>query len=207
MCVALSAAVEFVGQPARGEAGAGGESSTSGALADETGIETDAARVPGAAGVAGGPPQLTAMMAGSNAETRIIARLLQDGVSRKAGPNLGVDCGTWGTWEDPVSGLCWQEPPSAQPFTWQAAAAHCEALGLRLPKIQELRSLLRGCAKDGSVRDRRTAVFVEHVSNRSIVCRVHDRWRARGRRLLLGRESHGHVLARENDSCLNTRLQ
>lgn len=50
------------------------------------------------------------------------------------------------TFDDPVSGLCWQEPPSAEPLTWQAAASHCQAMGLRLPKIQELRSLLRGCA-------------------------------------------------------------
>jgi hypothetical protein len=52
---------------------------------------------------------------------------------------------------DPVSGLCWQEPPSEQPLTWQDAATHCQALGLRLPKIHELRSLIRGCATSACI--------------------------------------------------------
>lgn len=47
---------------------------------------------------------------------------------------------------DKTTGLCWQEPPVAATFTWDAAKSHCAALGLRLPKVQELASLLRGCA-------------------------------------------------------------
>jgi hypothetical protein len=54
---------------------------------------------------------------------------------------------------DPVSGLCWQEPPAQQPLTWQAAASHCKAMGLRLPKIQELRSLIRGCGTSSCIVD------------------------------------------------------
>lgn len=52
---------------------------------------------------------------------------------------------------DPDSGLCWQDPPSDLNMNWETAIAYCKGLELgglkdwRLPKIQELISLVRGC--------------------------------------------------------------
>jgi hypothetical protein len=64
-----------------------------------------------------------------------------------AGGALGCD-GT--TCLDPASGLTWEDPPAAPLLDWPAAVARCAALdlgggGWRLPRIQELRSLIRGC--------------------------------------------------------------
>jgi hypothetical protein len=58
-----------------------------------------------------------------------------------------------GGWFDPVSGLCWQDPPYDLWADWSPAAAYCDGLlsgGLGpgswyLPTINELRSLIRGC--------------------------------------------------------------
>jgi hypothetical protein len=58
-----------------------------------------------------------------------------------------------GGWFDPTSGLCWQDPPSDTALRWDDAIAHCDGLSLagfgpgswRLPTIDELRSLVRGC--------------------------------------------------------------
>jgi hypothetical protein len=52
---------------------------------------------------------------------------------------------------DPAAHLAWEHAPPATPLAWSAAKARCEGLALagggwRLPKIQELRSLIRGCA-------------------------------------------------------------
>ena len=62
-----------------------------------------------------------------------------------------IECGAaWG-WYDGATGLCWENPPSAFELTWEEAAPHCDALSLggyddwRLPLIQELISLIRGC--------------------------------------------------------------
>lgn len=52
---------------------------------------------------------------------------------------------------DSVSGLCWQNPPPSDQYIWDDAVAYCDSLDLdghrdwRLPKIQELISLIRGC--------------------------------------------------------------
>jgi hypothetical protein len=52
---------------------------------------------------------------------------------------------------DPLTNLCWQNPPSTDAFTWADAVTYCDNLFLgshddwRLPMIQELISLLRGC--------------------------------------------------------------
>ncbi|HMR10131.1 MAG TPA: DUF1566 domain-containing protein [Polyangiaceae bacterium] len=55
------------------------------------------------------------------------------------------------TFHDPASKLCWQDPPPAQAFRWQDAKAYCQSQGLRLPKIQELISLIRGCASSACI--------------------------------------------------------
>lgn len=54
-------------------------------------------------------------------------------------------------WADSASGLSWEQPTKAEGVTYPDAEAHCDALvvqGLsdwRLPKVTELRTLLRGC--------------------------------------------------------------
>lgn len=61
-------------------------------------------------------------------------------------------------WHDPASGLCWQDPPDPSGRNWLAAVAYCDGLSLgghgtgvwRLPSIDELRSLVRGCAGGGT---------------------------------------------------------
>jgi len=64
---------------------------------------------------------------------------------RKAGPSGGA-----GTWTDPDSGHTWQMKPTGGTMSWSDAKAHCRNLSLegegwRLPAIDELRSLIRGC--------------------------------------------------------------
>lgn len=56
-----------------------------------------------------------------------------------------------GTCVDPAAHLEWEHAPPATPLAWNAAKARCAGLALagggwRLPKIQELRGLIRGCA-------------------------------------------------------------
>jgi len=55
-------------------------------------------------------------------------------------------------WEDPVTGLCWQDPPrdsTGDGVGLYSATQYCEGLGdgWRVPTIDELRSLVRGCAE------------------------------------------------------------
>jgi len=51
---------------------------------------------------------------------------------------------------DPATGLCWQDPP-AGPMSWWDASDYClqqdieELKFWRLPLVEELRSLIRGC--------------------------------------------------------------
>jgi hypothetical protein len=63
-----------------------------------------------------------------------------------------ADVGTCaGGWFDPVTGLCWEEPPDATMRSWDEAVAYCDALALggftdwQMPTIGQLRSLIRGC--------------------------------------------------------------
>lgn len=55
-----------------------------------------------------------------------------------------------GTWRDPSTGLTWQNPAPDKKMNWKSARSYCASLSLagggwRLPKISELRSLIRGC--------------------------------------------------------------
>ncbi len=68
---------------------------------------------------------------------------------------------TWGL-RDTATDLCWQDPPEARNLDWQQATAYCDELTAgaatdwRLPDIDELVSLLRGC-DDGVIQSSGTA--------------------------------------------------
>lgn len=52
---------------------------------------------------------------------------------------------------DPTTKLQWQQTPTAGNMDWSSASKHCRTLlldgsGWRLPTVEELRSLIRGCA-------------------------------------------------------------
>jgi hypothetical protein len=65
-----------------------------------------------------------------------------------------ANCPAGVAWYDETSLLCWQNPPSGR-MTWSDAVAHCDGLSLgglddwRLPNIDELITLIRGC-QDGT---------------------------------------------------------
>jgi hypothetical protein len=62
-----------------------------------------------------------------------------------------TECASGAGRYDPLTGLCWEEPPSGGELDWDSAVAYCNALSIggfddwRLPMIQELVSLIRGC--------------------------------------------------------------
>lgn len=62
-----------------------------------------------------------------------------------------VDCSGEGVWLDVSSGLCWEDPPPGDWVGYGEAVEHCSALATggyddwRVPNIDELRSLIRGC--------------------------------------------------------------
>jgi len=66
-----------------------------------------------------------------------------------APPATGLTCDD-AVCVDPTTGLSWQNPPDDVARTWADAVAYCQGLALRgggwrLPKIQELRSVIKGC--------------------------------------------------------------
>jgi len=76
-------------------------------------------------------------------------------------------------WVDPASGLTWENPPSEEERDRHSATAYCQNLDLggfkdwRLPTIDELRTLIRGCpaTQDGGTCN------VEEENCKSISCR------------------------------------
>jgi hypothetical protein len=62
-----------------------------------------------------------------------------------------VSVSNQGIWTDPISGLSWQNPSPYSLFLYHEAVSYCSNLSLeeqfdwRLPDINELRSLVRGC--------------------------------------------------------------
>jgi hypothetical protein len=66
-----------------------------------------------------------------------------------------VSCTESGNWYDSSTGLCWQNPSPPETYNLSGASSYCANLSLgghddwRLPFIQELISLLRGCV-DGT---------------------------------------------------------
>jgi len=88
------------------------------------------------------------------------------GFSGDAGTDAGpaAECAEGGNWYDPGTGLCWQNPPAEMAKSLSDAVGYCDGLSLgdrddwRLPEIQELHSLVRGCVDgvatgDSSVGD------------------------------------------------------
>jgi len=70
----------------------------------------------------------------------------------KADAGAGAACESGGSWEDPGTGLEWQDGPSCDAMSCGDAVTYCDALDIggrtdwRLPGIGELRSLVLGCA-------------------------------------------------------------
>jgi len=73
------------------------------------------------------------------------------------------DAGGNSEWCDPETGLCWQNPSSEELFVWNEAVMYCESLSLgghgdwRLPMVQELISLIRGCVGGNATGDLSTS--------------------------------------------------
>ena len=62
--------------------------------------------------------------------------------------NLGTCSSAW--WKDPGTGLAWENPSGGAGLPWGTAVQYCDNLefdggGWRMPSIDELRSLVRGC--------------------------------------------------------------
>lgn len=60
------------------------------------------------------------------------------------GTSSALEC-DGSTCVDPTSGLEWEQDPPQTGFTLEEAVTHCEGLGMRMPNIDELRTLVRGC--------------------------------------------------------------
>lgn len=64
-------------------------------------------------------------------------------------PDIDEDAAPIASWTDPATGLIWEKNPTETEVNWAQAVDHCGGLaggaGWRLPDIDELRSLIRGC--------------------------------------------------------------
>ncbi len=69
------------------------------------------------------------------------------GTSSEPGSSTGGSTGAVDacSFKDLDAKLCWQEPPAPELLQWNEASGYCDGLGLRLPTVQELASLVRGC--------------------------------------------------------------
>lgn len=112
----------------------GATSSTSSSSGDSTGGAATSATSSTGAGTTGttGAPTTTGATSGSSSEPG----------SSSGGSTGAVDACSF---NDLEAKLCWQEPPGPELLQWSEASAYCEGLGLRLPTVQELASLVRGC--------------------------------------------------------------
>jgi hypothetical protein len=74
-----------------------------------------------------------------------------DDVGASCESNTECECTYSGNWYDADTGLCWQNPPDDTKTDWEAAGVYCNDgtwggfSDWRLPNIDELISLLRGC--------------------------------------------------------------
>ena len=74
-----------------------------------------------------------------------------DDHAAESGDEADTAAGCTDGWLDPTTGLCWQDPPDETMRSWDGAMAYCDGLVLggndnwRVPTIDELRSLVRGC--------------------------------------------------------------
>jgi hypothetical protein len=77
---------------------------------------------------------------------------------------MNTACDSASSWLDEETGLCWHNSLLNNGRAWADAAAYCEGLSLggfndwRLPKIQELISLIRGCVDGVSTGDLSTSM-------------------------------------------------
>jgi hypothetical protein len=129
---------------------AGSTSSSGGGSTSSTGSSGGGVTTGGASEPTGGSTEVsaTAVSTGSSGTTgETTGETTVDGTSSGSGASSGEDTGATGacSFKDPQAGLCWQEPPGPDALKWDAASAYCEGLGLRLPTVQELASLVRGC--------------------------------------------------------------
>ena len=82
------------------------------------------------------------------AQVKIAARATAPASPASSGGGLASGGAVW---TDSSSGLTWQVAPTGGTMKWDAAKSHCASLSLggsggwRLPTINELRSLVRGC--------------------------------------------------------------
>jgi len=66
--------------------------------------------------------------------------------------DIANTCPENGDWFDETTGLCWQDPPAESGYSFEDAPVYCADLveggfsNWRLPLIQELFSLIRGCS-------------------------------------------------------------
>jgi len=86
---------------------------------------------------------------GRQADCRNGLLCVEGGCARVASTDTG------NVYVEPVTSLEWQQTPTGGALDWESAVIHCQTLelngsGWRLPNIEELRSLIRGCSASES---------------------------------------------------------